>query len=294
MTFTAKQYKELTKLYPNIRIPFMDKAEYYIELQVRHMDLFPILSKLEDCITKHGDIESYKMTRFDKILKYFKENGILEQFSNAPYDEYQSKYPKQFNNWRDGSVYLSLDVNEANWSIFKHTIGLDLPKWSEFLQQQFDIHPFIAESKSFRQLVLGNLNPSRQQTFQKRYMGKVAEVLAKYNEHIVMLSADEILLEFKEADRQYAIDALPEIRRILTLSDLPLKMKEKTYSTRRVENYGDSVIIKTDLNTGRDELFAVNGNRYFIHYRKLILNEEPQENDLFFEPEPKKLAKWII
>lgn len=294
MEFTQKQYKELCKLYPKIRIPFFDQAEYYLELLIRTMDIFPIILKMRDCINKHGNLETYKMSRFDKILTYFKDNGILEKFSNAPYSDYQSQYPKQFNSWQEGKIYLSFDVNEANWSIFKHTIDLYLPKWSDFLQQQFEIHPFVAESKSFRQLVLGNLNPSRQQTFQKRYMGKVVErigITAPLLVHnVVMLSADEILFEFNSEEiYQQRIERLDEV-----IPMLKLPMKRKVFTVKRISSYGDSVVLKTDFMTGKDELFAVNGNRYFIHYRNLILKEEPQDNDLLFEPEPGKLAKWIL
>ena len=66
----------------------------------------------------------------------------------------------------------------------------------------------------------------------------------------------------------------------------------------RRDNFGDSILIKKiydkKLNTIKAELFGCPGNRFFIHYKTLVLNEELNDLDLLFEPEPGKLAKWII
>lgn len=286
---------ELMKCYPKIRIPYMKGYRYYLEQLGKTMDL-SCIQHLEDCVKEHGDVGSYKMRKLDEILKYFKEDtDYMRSFNDAPLEEYKSSYSKQFNDWKLDRMYLSLDVNEANWAIFKHTIGLQTKEWEKFSEDKFDLHPFLSRSKSYRQLVFGNLNPSRQQVFQKRYMGRVADAIFEHSpllkDDIVMLSADEILFEmYPDLDyisQRFEAEQLVEKK-------LPLKMKIKLYTVSREESYGDSVLVKTYDGTNNKELFGANGNRFFIHYKKLILNEEINELDLYFEPEPKKLARWIL
>ena len=280
------------RLYPKIRIPYLKEAAYYLQQLSLTMNLGDILDNYQDCITQYGDVSSYKMKKMDEILKYFKEDtNLMLQFNDAPFNEYQSKYPKQFANWKPGKWYLSLDVNEANWSIFKHTIGLMLPSWSETIQDKFGVHKAVAESKSFRQLVLGNMNPSRQQTFQKRFMGDLAAKfeLTLWKDNIVMLSPDEILFELEDETFLKMMNCT-DLRTIRAESPMPMKLN--AYQIDRVDNLGESVLIKRSAK-GK-ELFSVNGSRYFMHYKTLILGKEIEDNDLYFEAEPKRLAKWII
>ena len=281
-------------MYPQIRIPYLEEAQYYLDVLAHKMDISSILKNMKDCIEEHGEIGSYKMRKFDEIVAHFKESGMMEQFNNVPLYEHKSDYPKQFNNWKEDKVYISMDVNEANWSIFKHAIGSDLPKWTEFVKQ-FDLHPFIAESKSYRQLVFGNLNPSRQQSFQKKYMSEVVGMWEKtvWGKNIVMLSPDEILFELAEGEHLTMMNCV-DMQAIQYA--LPLAMKTKVYCIKRVTNFGDSISIKYQPRTDKptEELFAVNGNRFFIHFKSIILKEPLDDRDLYFEPEPKKLAKWIL
>lgn len=283
---TNKDVKELTKLYPKIKVPFFKMADYYLKLQ----GVDDKIMLLHDCKEKHGDIEHYKMSKFDEIIKFFKEESkTMEIFNEATLptnEELKSKYPKSFGNWNENKVYVSIDMIAACWSVVKKIVGrVDDSSWELFTQRNFDLHPFIAKSKNFRQFVFGNLNPSRQQTFQKAFMIKLAERYTAYGmPDPVMLSADELIYEFH----------IGEEISIPNLKDLEYTTKIKIFNVEILESFGERVLVKHDLENGTRELFGINGSRYFIHYKNCILCQDVEENDLFFEPEPKMVAKWVL
>ena len=283
---TNKDIKELTRLYPKIKVPFFKMADYYLKLQ----GVDDKIMLLHDCKEKYGDLEHYKMSKFEEILKFFKTDTVMMDTFNAAElptnEEMKSKYPKSFGNWNENRVYVSIDMVAACWSVFKKVVGrVDDSSWELFTHRNFDLHPFVAKSKSFRQFVFGNLNPSRQQSFQKAFMIKLADRYTSYGVQApVMLSADELIYEFP----------IGEEINIPELKDLDYEIKMKLYHVERTESYGEKILIKHDLDSDTKELFGINGSRYFIHFKNCILHQEVEENDLFFEPEPKMVAKWVL
>ena len=64
------------------------------------------------------------------------------------------------------------------------------------------------------------------------------------------------------------------------------------------DNYNDHVRIDTVFDTDSllgkySELKGVNGNRFFLHFKTLILKEELDERDFLFLND-KHTAKWVI
>lgn len=287
MNPTDSQYKEIIRLYPKIRIPYLKEAAYYLwQLAKTDSNIGEIIDNFQDCFKIHGDVTSYKMKKFDSILKYFKEdNAILDVFNNAllPSNEsLRSLYPKSFGNWKEDKMYVSVDMNAANWSVFSRVAGFQGQKWESYVTEHFDLHPFLAKSKSFRQFILGNMNPNRQQSFQKEFMIKLAERYVNAGVPApVCLSADELIFEFN-----LGLYTMPEF------NDLEYGIKIKHFTIEVHDSFNERVLIK-NFNEKR-ELFSIHGSRFFMHYKTLILNEDIEENDLYFEPEPKRLAKWII
>ena len=293
MIFQTSHYKELMRLYPKIRIPYLDQAIYYLlELSLTDASIGEITADFQDCVKKHGDVTSYKMKKMDEILKYFKDDtDLMDNFNNATLptqEDLKSPYPKSFGNWKPEAekFYVSVDMNAANWSVFCENAKVpDKPKWIDFVTEKFDLHPCIAKSKSFRQFVLGNMNPRRQQSFQKAFMIELAGVYTAFGvPEPVMLSADEILFEIPSG-MSYFCPKFDESK---------YGIKETTYCMEIHDSYGERVLVKRNLNTNHRELFSIQGTRFFIHYKNIILNKPVEDRDLYFEPEPKRLAKWVI
>lgn len=295
MTLKDSQYKELMRLYPKIRIPYLKEAAYYLwELNKTDSSIYTILDSFQDCFEKHGDVTSYKMKKMDEIIKYFKDDFGFLQFFNGrllPSNEaMKSPYPKSFGNWKEGNIYVSVDMQAACWSVFQKIGGImGEQSWEEYITEHFDAHPLIAKSKSFRQFVMGNLNPGRQQSFQKEFMIQLAEKYVTAGIPApVSLSADELIFEFEFSDDY----VLKTATTFANLGKLEYPIKIKCFNMEVHDNLGERVLVKNC--EGKRELFSVQGTRYFMHYKNLILNKPIEDNDLYFEPEPKRLAKWVI
>lgn len=284
-----KSLKELVRLYPKVKIPMFDKAEYYLFTLSKTMNIQELLDSCNDCFLKHGSIESYKMKKHDEIIAFFKSSELLTNINNATIvNDKEVMFPKNFNNWSENKIYVSIDMIEANWSVFKNNINS--PSWIDFVTEKFDLHPFIANSKSFRQIIFGNLNPSRIIALQKEFIKNLA---IKYVNggmpSPVMVSNDEILFEFEKSNSS-------QYWNLPVYTDLQYNLRIKKYFITKHENFEEQVLIKNELYTNKNskELFAVIGTRFFIHYKTLILNELVIDEDLFFEAEPKRFAKWVI
>lgn len=299
---TSKDAKELVKLYPKIRIPFFEHADYYLGLQDGKKSVTKLVEELFACKNAANDeIGHYKMKKLDEILEHFKSRR-LDVFNSHDLTKFDSNYPKSFSDFRPGKIYMSVDMKEACWTVFKKYANIQQTlDWSSYAQKEFRLDKFVASSKSFRQLVFGNLNPSRQQHFQKRYMVKMADMYNDYlyeeqryaNCKLVMVSSDEILFEFDSIDDYVKKeDAYIDM---LNLEKTPLKIS--AYTMNHVDNLGDRISIKKPLDSLDRlswELYSINGSRFFMHYKTLILQQTLDDRDLLFEPEPNKLAKWII
>lgn len=277
-----KTIKELIKLYPKIKIPYFDEYEYYINICKTFIpNLSEILSDMNRCTLEH-QISSYKMKKLDEIIQYFKEDkkSSYDNFNNIELPKVISNnLPKSFSNYEHNENYISIDMCSANWTILsKYILGIDID-WINFMMDVFDLDPFLAKSKSYRQLVCGNLNPGRQQAFQKYYMSELANKLSWLD--IKCVSTDEIIIKDCPDTNYTAIQA--------AIDSMPISFKVKLFNIQIKKNYGDQIIIKNDK-----ELFGVPGNRFYLHYKTLIMQEPLDEKDLYFEPEPHKLAKWII
>ena len=144
---TKEQIKELIKLYPKIKIPCLEYSEYYLNCLSETMpEIEYLVSELKRCEEENSaNISSYKHKKFDEIIEFFKPK-YLEKFVNLSLKAYKSNYPKSFNNWKEDKWYLSLDLREANWSIFKNVLNLDLPIWEEFSINEFNLY-FIPQLK---------------------------------------------------------------------------------------------------------------------------------------------------
>ena len=289
---TDNDAKQLCKLYPKIKIPFLDKRDYYLWTQRHTLPIDSLVNQLEICKLNNGEIERYKYKKSEEIIDYFK-SCLLPIFNSLELKPFKSDYPKEFNNWDSKKIYQSIDIKEANFSIFKYKTAFcsKYKLWSEFCIEKFDLDPFIANSKMFRQIIFGNLNPSRQAHFQKEYMLSLAELL-KHTNKIIKISDDEIILEFDSLKDYEQRDVYTEN----FISKLDITLKFKAFVTERIENYGDHLLIKKplDCKSTFDWDITIPGHRYFIHYKTLILQFSLEDNDLLFEPEPKRLAKWII
>ncbi|MEO6301621.1 MAG: hypothetical protein ABIP51_00485 [Bacteroidia bacterium] len=283
-------FNELTKLYPNHKIPVVKHAEYYLDLLNEANITTKIPIQQLKCLQAIGtDVSKYKMKSMDEILKYFKNNhwDLSELPLSSPIFNKEDYTLLDFNNWNTTSptaTYVSIDLKQANWQSFKLAFGLNLPDWETWTKQTFNLHPFIADSKSFRQLLFGNTNPKRLQTIQQEMMKDLLSIFPEsLKGFIVSRKSDEIILEFP----------------VFFQSDMDLLNSFLTpnFSVSKFtvsEHLSSNETIKTkNMDNGEAKMINVPGNRYFIHLKNIILKKEIDERDLYFEVD-NKLAKWIL
>ena len=293
-------YGELQKLYPDFKIPYEKLADYYISLLIPYSERLQIqFHDFSDLKKEHPDCVRYKFQKFDEILAYFKTNNWDLNSIDKDASMLNAGYStKEFGDYKPDKFYLSIDLKEANWQSFKYGLGLThLPDFETWTCRTFDLHPAIARSKSFRQYIFGNTNPKRLQRIQESIMKMVYEGLEIWQQNVVSKKSDELLLEF---------DTLTSVDNFFNIFFLNLpfhreskfEFKYTWFMVTEHQNFDEFVRIKEKYTNEsysqlqERQLMAVPGNRFFMHYKTLILKQELCEWDTLFVVD-KKLATWI-
>lgn len=292
-------YKELEKLYPEFKIPYEKEADYYLHVMLhgnkKLQQTFALFKELE---AKHPEITKYKFKKFDEIIAYFKTmswelNNLDNNCSllNSDYSE------KDFNNYKPDKFYISIDLKEANWQAFKLAFEVidgpnELLNFEGWSIKQFDLHPCVAQSKSFRQFLFGNTNPKRLQRIQKGMMNIVYNS-HPYKDFIVGKKPDELIFEFSN------LSEFDQFKFSQYIDNIPYQFKFSFFTISETTNFKEFVRIKNKF-TGFEfkelletKLVGVPGHRFFLHYKTLILKEPLDERDYYFVVD-KQLAKWVV
>lgn len=110
-----------------------------------------------------------------------------------------------YNGENIGSWFVSIDMSKANFQALRYVdkeIVLGAGSWDEFIRK-FTDSDYIAESKYFRQVVFGQMNPKRHITVEKYIMwkiyGLIKDEVLKDDEEIVSFCNDEIVCKLPSA-----------------------------------------------------------------------------------------------
>ncbi len=118
---------------------------------------------------------------------------------------------------------FSVDMAEANYSVMKlgaQQKGIKVPqRWSEFCDEVLRIHPFLAQSKVFRQHCFGAYNPKACASVQKSFIQSIVDEFDLY-EKAVLISPDEIVMP-KQSDLVVGKDTVYEAALAWVRSQLP-------------------------------------------------------------------------
>lgn len=282
---------ELQKLYPTFKIPYEKEADYYIGLLLEgNPELGVDLKNVQDFRNQVGEenMSKVKMKLFDEVLEFFKLNGwdtskVDHKQFDCNFKEINSSLYKE----KIPTSFISIDLKEANWQAFKHIFNLkELDSFSEFLIKWHGAHPAIANSKSFRQFIFGNTNPKLLQKVQRKMITEIEKKLTIElgSLPLIVRKSDELILPGWH------------FAGVSTDINAPYDVRRSFYTTEMTSNFGETVRIKTIIkavNESKRKLQEVPGNRFFIHYKTLILGMELDERDFYFKNDG-KLAKWIL
>lgn len=310
--------EEFCKLY-KLNIPIKEEFQYYIDVLQKSREYgYPnnslktsILSfiELEFFVSQNGykSVRDYKNKCMDELIEHIIHTSAYKALTDA-------KMPvlkMEKRDWikRDVSeddVLMSLDFRSANYSILKTFQSQGESELGENwvdLCSKFDIHPCLANSKSFRQIVFGNTNPKRLNTFQHEKTMHLVEflshVLGFKDDKIIFISHDEVIVKVKSASE---VNFIMEnyFEKMKEITGMPIRTTYFSLKKIRKETFVKTVLsvsICLDSNTilfseKYKTLHGANGNKFYMFFKKYILNYPVEDRDLFYYNDG-ELTKWV-
>lgn len=284
-------YKELEKMY-GIRIPIFEQGEYYLKQLFKSKsysklkDSIEHYKSLESILTGEETMKSIKYKCLDSSVKHLKElYGDKINKWESPINFVLSH--KEFKPIED-VYYVSFDMREANWNMIRTFIAPEIKTtFSEYVQEKLGFPKCIAESKSLRQAILGQIaNPKRYTRMQEYLTYNHLTQFEGYN--ISIINSEEIGLSFNKDNIKNFIEKIDSF-------SFSVPVKIDIYRVKKYENFGDIVNVKEhldrELNIIEKSFYDVNGHRFYLHFKTLILGEKVEDNDILFRLE-KKLFKY--
>jgi len=313
--------KEFEKLF-KVNIPVKSEAEYYLNTLKKSKQFSKLeyqineFEKFESSLKEKGfsSIGNYKMDFAFYVLKQkIEESETYKKFQEFDYSKvpFRSKDKLKIN---QGEFLVSFDLKQANFNCFKSFDNKENPEFSKTWEEQFEdmgIEKSLGLSKSFRQLVFGNINPKRNQKIQHMFMLSFIDKLFEngyVEEDIVFISHDEVII--KGVDDKWLNKGFDGIY-YLPVGDLIggenemvfVPLKSTIFKMNKIPD--TKVFIKTiyeNLNYGfagiqlteaYKELWGAPGTKFYLYFKKYILEEEIEDRDLMFFSDG-MYAKWII
>ena len=309
-----KDVTEFTKLF-KVNIPYKPEWEYYVStLQLSNeykglSDLVEDFSRFEEWVENQGysSIRSYKMKCLDQLVDHVKNTLAYQDFEDVDYSNFKFRTLDNMKGWSydqsksDNPDYLlSFDLSSANFNTIKefdwdNSLG---DNW-EGLCEKFFVHKTLVRSKSFRQVVFGNLNPKRNGKLQLMKILSVVDHLEKigYGDKVVSINNDEVCISLpvELVEGHGFQDVIDEDFGLRSLLNVPTKA-----TVYAVKWMGSGIFKKVILfQDGLDKedryttLSGVPGNKFYRYFKTEILNQEIDERDLYFVNDG-DLAKWIL
>lgn len=230
MNFNMDFYKQdlhtthlLTKLFcKNMNIPIncyeRDIFESRIELFnpfLNTKEKFKIFQKYINNFNTIEDIRNYETEIEEKILekiknpfyddfidnKFIYQNDVISKFLST------TKLSTIYNPNNHNKNFLSVDLKQANFSALKHysykifDMYEEIDTWNDFIKQ-FTPHPFLQDSKHFREIIFGKLNPKKIQRYEMYLMIRfifpiICSLYLVNHDSLICLHGDELIFELK-------------------------------------------------------------------------------------------------
>lgn len=305
---------EFAKLF-KLNIPVEEHFEYYIQTLSHSFEFKDIVSLVNNYSdfekwlkdNEYNNVGHYKMHfAYEQIKRHILDSEAYQRCLDFDYSDIKF-YEKDHLKMYEGNYMLSLDFTSANFQSVKifDKEGMLKNSWKD-LCEYLKIHPMIAESKSFRQVVFGNLNPKRFQKIQHYHILRLVDALNEVfpPEDIIFISHDELVMNLGN-DRKIASDRVSQITEVVKqIKEDRLFNCESwmnlTPTIFEMNKISKGVYVKTIFFQTMDSiieayktLHGCPGSVYYMNFKKYILESEIDERDCFFMVE-NRLAKWVI
>lgn len=233
--------------------------------------------------TKHMetvDQSIYKDNRF-KLIETIKDDIINRpeyiSWNTSQIPKFENQYSKTqiYNDKFVDKHFISIDMKSANFNVFRLNNIIKEKTYEEFIRNYTD-DMFTANSKYFRQVLFGNLNPSRNQTWQKIYMIHIVNLLQQNIEFdVICLNNDEIVIDISNT-KYNKINFIESINSIPKLQFTPLNVTE--FYLKKINGTKGFYKKFTD-----DTIKIYNVPPHLMPFVARKFNDEPyQDNDYIF------------
>lgn len=269
----------------DIKIPHIESFNYYINTLVKSKEY----SNLNDYIKLWEDYENNleDSPKNDKaktlifLVEHFKSliGDSINEFIGNDNNLYNLDCKKNFVP-EDGKYYVSFDVRQGNWTVIRKAIKNNLPDWEEYLTKNLNIHPVLAKSKGFRQAVLGqSCNNKKYTKILRHFTAVMLKELDVFEARIYGINDEEIHFYLGDSLDGDIVKNIKDIKWSLPVkaSIFKVEYKESFGNRVRIDTYYDSntlePLYKRLWGNGGD------GNRFYLHFKNLIINEDIDERD---------------
>lgn len=284
--------------------------DYFIDL---YDELFNTKAVIENLISEIGDqdeivyFDNLRNTR-SKIIETVEESEAFKEFNDCknpmflsgkgenyvnfkmvfPYSKHTDVYKEN----NDGSYFVSIDMEAANFQSLQHynkDILFGADTYEDFIRR-FSDSKYLSGSKNTRQIIFGNLSAKRQNIMQRYHTNKIIEFVV--NEGIMpvqdlrVYTADEMVFN--------AVSYMDESK----AEEIKKKIYDAFGFKVHVESYRLKHIYKgayaKEFENGKFKLKGVPSIQYAQIYKKYI-GEPINKKDLvfLFEGEPAYFEKTI-
>ena len=293
------------KLYP-VKVPCPAYFNYYIRRLLEALDLpLPLAydwlpTALEDFaqIEHLGDLGHYLHTVREHLVHELGTPDTLQAMADSPAplaDFAQKDIVASAAGKRLGRI----DLASANYSALR-TVRPDLPSSWEAYCDKLTLPKAISRSKSFRQSVLGHLNPKWQQRVQARAIAKTITSLEShipyFRQKLVRCSPDEIVFAVESPFEEmvsYQAATLCELPARFELFELQRLSFAKafTWTSLRVDIADGRVLIGLPKSL---QPFMLPANRFYLWLTRVVYQQLVQDERDITYLEDGQPARWAF
>lgn len=297
---------EFCKLY-KVSVPLPKEADYYLEILQRSREFrrlpeqIAAFAELERALQATGEsLGTYRNRKFEQLKAFILATEAYQRFQQAELP--QKLRSKRLQPVDEGSLLVSVDIVKANYSVLRvYDREEELASsWDDFCVDH-EVALALARSKSFRQMLFGNLNPRRSQRLQHGFMHDLLVLLEQHDldwdRDVAFASHDELFLVCGATDEQ--VGRGHRFLRLIEAEEFELPLRFSFFRLRQIEK---GRFLKTnhrhdpasyELTESFRSLVGVPGNQFYMVFKEHVLNEPLDDRDLYFWNEH-RLAKWVV
>lgn len=239
------------------------------------------------------------------VINAVKENEAYIKFNQMDMNrygvnknEYKQKSKNIFHEGNIGKTLVSIDLCKANFQAMNYVdknIMFNSATYDEFIKK-FTDNPLVINSKYFRQVFFGQLNPSRVFTVETYMVYKILDLMSRYFNfpyEINSINADEVTIELSDMTTYGDYDKLAHFPEMCK-SSIGIDVHVKIYTLDGYNFFSNARNRKHftfyarhehpkpfSLTVTNSELMCVQGPYYALVY-KLYNNLVPNEMDYHF------------